>query len=85
MSTKTKKIKNSNPKYNRLLKNLENQSTDTILEWKTYFKKCKVNPKCSTEYFTMAIQVCENILKERRENNTYDRFRKEIKQDLQLC
>ena len=67
MSTKTKKIKNSNPKYNRLLKNLANQSTDTILEWKAYFKKCKVHPKCNTEYFTMAIQVCENILKERRE------------------
>lgn len=67
MSTKTKKIKNSNPKYNRLLKNLANQSTDTILEWKTYFKKCEVNPKCSTEYFIMAIQVCEDILKERRE------------------
>lgn len=67
MSTKTKKIKNSNPKYNRLLKNLANQSTDTILEWKMYFKKYKVNPKCNTEYFTMAIQVCEDILKERRE------------------
>ena len=67
MSIKTKKIKNSNQKYNILLKNLANQSTDTILEWKTYFKKCEVNPKCSTEYFTMAIQVCEDILKERRE------------------
>lgn len=67
MSIKTKKIKNSNQKYNRLLKNLANQSTDTILEWKIYFKKCEVNPKCSTEYFTMAIQVCEDILKERRE------------------
>lgn len=67
MSTKTKKIKNSNPKYNRLLKNLANQSTDTILEWKAYFKKCEVNPKCSTEYFIMAIQVCEDILKKRRE------------------
>ena len=67
MSTNSKKIKNSSPKYNRLLKNLANQSTDTILEWKTYFKKCKVYPKCSTEYFTMAIQVCEDILKEIRE------------------
>lgn len=67
MSTKTKKIKNSNPKYNRLLKNLANQSTDTIMEWKTYFKKFKVNPKCNTDYFIMAIQVCEDILKERRE------------------
>lgn len=67
MSIKTKKIKNSNQKYNRLLKNLANQSTDTILEWKTYFKKCKAHPKCNTEYFIIAIQVCENILKERRE------------------
>lgn len=67
MSTNSKKIKNHSQKYNRLLKNLANQSTDTILEWKTYFKKCKVNPKYSTEYFTMAIQVCEDILKERRE------------------
>lgn len=67
MSTNNKKIENNTTKYNRLLKNLANQSTDTILEWKTYFKKCKVNPKCSTEYFTMAIQVCEDILKERRE------------------
>ena len=45
MSTKTITIENHNPKYNKLLKNLANQSTDTILEWKTYFKKCKVNPK----------------------------------------
>ena len=67
MSTKTITIENRSPKYNRLLKNLANQSTDTIMEWKTYFKKCKVNQKCSTEYFTMAIQVCEYILKERRE------------------
>lgn len=67
MSTKTITIENCNPKYNRLLKNLANQSTDIILEWKTYFKKCKVNPKCSTEYFIMAIQVCEDILKERIE------------------
>lgn len=67
MSNKTITIENRSPKYNRLLKNLANQSTDTILEWKVYFKKCKVNPKCSTEYFTMAIQVCEDILKERRE------------------
>lgn len=67
MSNKIITIENRSPKYNRLLKNLANQSTDTILEWKTYFKKCKVNPKYNTEYFTMAIQVCEDILKERRE------------------
>lgn len=67
MSTKTITIENHNPKYNRLLKDLSKQSTDTIIEWKTYFKKCKVNQKCSTEYFTMAIQVCEDILKERIE------------------
>lgn len=67
MFTNNKKIENSTTKYNNLKKNLTNQSTDTILEWKTYFKKYKVNPKCSTEYFTMAIQVCEDILKERRE------------------
>ena len=67
MSTKTITIENRNPKYNRLLKNLANQSTYTILEWKTYFKKCKAHPKCNTEYFIMAIQVCEDILKERRE------------------
>ena len=67
MSTKTITIANHSPKYNRLLKNLANQSTDTIPEWKMYFKKCEVNPKCITEYFTMAIQVCEDILKERRE------------------
>lgn len=67
MSTKTITIENRSPKYNRLLKNLANQSTDTILEWKTYFKICKAHPKCNTEYFTMAIQVCEDILKERRE------------------
>ena len=67
MSTKTITIENHSQKYKRLLKNLANQSTDTILEWKTYFKKCKVNPKCNTDYFTMAIQVWEDILKERRE------------------
>ena len=67
MSTKTITIENHNPKYNRLLKNLTNQSTDIILEWKTYFKKCKAHPKCSTDYFIMAIQVCEDILKEKRE------------------
>ena len=67
MSTKTITIENHSPKYNRLLKNLANQSTDTILEWKTYFKKCKAHPKCNTKYFIMAIQVCEDILKERRE------------------
>ena len=67
MSTNTIIIKNRSPKYNRLLKDLSKQSTDTIMEWKTYFKKCKVNQKCNTDYFIMAIQVCEDILKERRE------------------
>ena len=67
MSTKTITIENRSQKYNRLLKDLSKQSTDIILEWKTYFKKCKVNPKCNTDYFIMAIQVCEVILKERRE------------------
>ena len=67
MSNKTITIENCSPKYNRLLKNLANQSTDTILDWKTYFKKCKVNPKCNTDYFIMAIQVCEDILKERKD------------------
>lgn len=67
MSTNNKKIENSTTKYNNLKKNLINQSTDTILEWKAYFKKCKLNQKCNTEYFIMAIQVCEDILKERRE------------------
>lgn len=45
MSTKTITIENRNPKYNRLLKNLANQSTDTILEWKTYFKKMQSTSK----------------------------------------
>lgn len=67
MSNKTITIENRSQKYNRLLKDLSKQSTDIILEWKTYFKKCKVNPKCNTDYFIMAIQVCEDILKERRE------------------
>lgn len=67
MSTKTITIENRSQKYNRLLKDLSKQSTDTIMEWKTYFKKCKVNPKYNTDYFIMAIQVCEDILKERRE------------------
>ena len=67
MSNKTITIENCSQKYNRLLKDLSKQSTDTIMEWKTYFKKCKVNPKCNTDYFIMAIQVCEDILKERRE------------------
>ena len=67
MFNKTITIENRNSKYNRLLKNLANQSTDTIMECKSYFKKCKVNPKCNTDYFIMAIQVCEDILKERRE------------------
>ena len=67
MSNKTITIENRSQQYNRLLKDLSKQSTDTIMEWKTYFKKCKVNPKCNTDYFIMAIQVCEDILKERRE------------------
>ena len=67
MSNKTITIENRSQKYNRLLKDLAKQSTDTIMEWKTYFNKCKVNPKCNTDYFIMAIQVCEDILKERRE------------------
>ena len=67
MSNKTITIENHSPKYNRLLKNLANQSTDIILEWKKYLKKCKVNQKCNTDYFIMAIQMCEDILKERRE------------------
>ena len=67
MSNKTITIENRSQKYNRLLKDLSKQSTDTIMEWKTYFKKYKVNPKCNTDYFIMAIQVCEDILKERRE------------------
>lgn len=67
MSNKTITIENRSQKYNRLLKDLSKQSTDIIIEWKTYFKKCKVNPKCNTDYFIMAIQVCEDILKERRE------------------
>ena len=67
MSNKTITIENRSQKYTRLLKDLAKQSTDTIMEWKTYFKKCKVNPKCNTDYFIMAIQVCEDILKERKE------------------
>ena len=69
MSNKTITIENRSQKYNRLLKDLSKQSTDTIMEWKTYFKKCKVNPKCNTDYFIMAIQVCEDILKERRDKS----------------
>ena len=53
--------------YKRLKKNLLNQSTDTILEWKQYFTDCESNPKYDTEYFTMAINVCDDILKERKE------------------
>lgn len=67
MSTNNKKIENNTTKYNNLKKNLINQSTDIILKWKKYFIDCKRNPKFNTEYFTMAIQVCEDILKERRE------------------
>ena len=53
--------------YKNLKKNLLNQSTDIILEWKQYFTDCKSNPKYDAEYFTMAITVCNDILKERRE------------------
>ena len=67
MSINSKKIENSTTKYNNLKKNLINQSTDTILEWKEYFESWKNRPDYNSEYFIMAIQVCEDILKERRE------------------
>lgn len=67
MSTNNKKIENSTTKYNNLKKNLINQSTDTIMEWKEYFESWKNRPDYNSEYFIMAIQVCEDILKERRE------------------
>lgn len=67
MSTKSKKIKNSTKGYKNLRKDLEKQSTDTILEWKIYFDNLKYNVKCDTGYFVMAIKTCEDILKERRE------------------
>lgn len=67
MSTKTNKIENHTKSYNNLRKNLVNQSTDTILEWKKYFTDCKRNPNFNAEYFTTAITVCDDILEERRE------------------
>ena len=45
MSTKTITIENRSPKYNRLLKNLSNQSTDTILEWKNVFQEMQSKSK----------------------------------------
>nr|DAZ55079.1 MAG TPA: hypothetical protein [Caudoviricetes sp.] len=66
MSTKSKKIKNSTKGYSNLKKDLEKQSTDTILEWKIYFNKLKDNVKCDTGYFVTAIKTCDEILKERR-------------------
>ena len=53
--------------YKRLKKNLLNQSTDTILEWKKYFEDCKNNHNYDSEYFTMAIDICIDILQERME------------------
>lgn len=67
MSTNSKKIKNNTTKYNHLKKNLIRQSTDTILEWKEYFESWKNRPDYDSEYFLMAIDVCNNILKERSE------------------
>ena len=67
MSTKTNKIENHTKSYNNLKKNLVNQSTDSILEWKKYFEDCKSTPKYNAEYFTMAINICNDILQERRE------------------
>ena len=71
MSTNSKKIENSTTKYNNLKKNLTNQSTDTILdtilEWKEYFESWKNHPDYDSEYFLMAIDICDDILKERSE------------------
>lgn len=67
MSTNSKKIQNSTTKYNNLKKNLIRQSTDTILEWKEYFESWKNRPDYDSEYFLMVIDVCDDILKERRE------------------
>lgn len=67
MSTKTKKIKNSIKGYKNLKKDLEKQSTATILEWKKYFNNLKDNVKCDTGYFVMAIKTCDEILQERTE------------------
>lgn len=67
MSTNNKKIENNTTKYNNLKKNLTNQSTDIVLEWKEYFESWKNRPDYDSEYFIMAIDVCDDILKERRE------------------
>ena len=67
MSTNSKKIKNNTIKYNNLKKNLIRQSTDTILEWKEYFESWKNRPDYDSEYILMAIDVCNDILKERSE------------------
>lgn len=67
MSTNSKKIKNNTIKYNNLKKNLIRQSTDIILEWKEYFESWKNRPDYDSEYFLMAINVCNDILKERLE------------------
>lgn len=67
MSTNSKKIENNTTKYNNLKKNLTNQSTDIILEWKEYFESWKNHPDYDSEYFLMAIDVCNDILKERSE------------------
>ena len=67
MFTNNKKIENSTTKYNNLKKNLTNQSTDIILELKEYFESLKNHPDYDSEYFLMAIDVCDDILKERRE------------------
>ena len=67
MFTNNKKIENSTTKYNNLKKNLTNQSTDTILEWKEYFKSWKNHPDYDSEYFLMSIYICDDILKERSE------------------
>ena len=39
----------------------------TILEWKEYFESWKNHPDYDSEYFLMAIDVCDDILKERLE------------------
>ena len=49
--------------FNNLKKDLINQSTDTILEWRNYFKHWF--SKNGNEYFTLAIEVCDAILLDR--------------------
>ena len=49
--------------FNNLKKDLINQSTDTILEWRNYFKDWF--SKNNNEYFTLAIEVCDEILLDR--------------------